>query len=82
MLLPETGMQGAAITAEKIRVAIAGSTYTHKDLKLNITLTLGVSVFDDPEMDIDEAINRADGAMYYGKQNGKNRVATHDMVEK
>ena len=40
---------------------------------LRVTMTFGVSVYD-PDRTIDAIINNADKKLYYGKQNGRNRV--------
>lgn len=74
-LLPETGLEGGRIMAEKIREAIAEKKFYYNEFPLNITITFGVSVFDDGEdIDIDGKIRSVDMAMYKGKQQGKNCV--------
>lgn len=51
------------------------SLYKHKDLKNNIsaTITLGVA-FTQSIFNVDNMLTKADGALYNGKNNGKNQV--------
>lgn len=73
-LLPETDINGGKIISERIREKIAHSSYVFNGQKLSITMTFGVSVYDDIEMDIEEVIKKADIALYKGKKIGKNCV--------
>jgi diguanylate cyclase (GGDEF)-like protein len=74
-LLVETDLEGGKIVAEKIRQSIASHSYIHKDLTLSITMTFGVSMFNNYSMTIDECIKEADQALYKGKEQGRNCVA-------
>ena len=73
MLLPETDIDGGFALAEKIRKDIEGTSYVFNNIKLKLTMTFGVSVYDRP-MDIDYCIKMADEALYIGKKQGKNCV--------
>lgn len=42
-------------------------------MDLSVTLTLGVTVFDNTA-DIDSCIKDADNALYQGKEKGRNQV--------
>lgn len=75
LLLAETELEGALTLAEKIREKIAKTPIIRKDTRLNVTLTLGVSVYDKTA-DVDEVIKRADDALYRGKKNGRNQVVS------
>ena len=48
-------------------------TVVHGDKEIKVTITLGVAEFDN-ELGIDRSIQRADKALYDGKENGRNRV--------
>ena len=76
LLLPETNLEGASTLAEKIRAGIADKSIEQDDIRLNVTLTLGVSVYDK-ETKMEEVIKQADDALYKGKRNGRNQVVTH-----
>lgn len=73
MLLPETDIDGGFALAEKIRTDIESTSYVFNDVKLSLTMTFGVSIYDRP-MDIDKCIKMADEALYKGKNQGKNCV--------
>ena len=73
MLLPETDIDGGYALADKIRKDIEATSYVFSDIKLKLTMTFGVSVYDRP-MDIDLCIKMADEALYRGKKQGKNCV--------
>lgn len=79
LLLPETDLNGGGIFAEKIRRTIAEHSYQYKEQDLSITMTFGVSVFDDYALEIDECIKRADRALYKGKEQRRNCVVLFDQ---
>jgi diguanylate cyclase (GGDEF)-like protein len=79
-LMPKTDFEGGTMVAEKIRKKIENETFYYRDIKLNITMTFGVNVFDTI-MDIDYCINKADEALYHGKYKGKNCVVRSDEID-
>jgi diguanylate cyclase (GGDEF)-like protein len=72
-LLPETEVDGAQHVAEKIRSTIESQSNDCSEIPVSITTTLGISVYDD-KSSIEECINRADNALYQGKEQGRNQV--------
>ncbi len=80
-LLPETNLEGARTLAEKLRKKIQETTIVYEDYTFNITMTFGVGV-RAPGANIEDAIKRADEALYVGKEGGRNRVVSEDMMEK
>jgi diguanylate cyclase (GGDEF)-like protein len=79
-LLPETDEEGAAKLAEKIRRTIEGTPIHYSENKIEITMTFGISMYD-PLTSVDDMINRADAALYRGKELGRNRVITHSSMK-
>lgn len=73
-LLPCIGMADAMEIAERIREAVADASH---DNHARLTVSIGVSIAHPGETMIDEALRRADRAMYAAKHAGRNRVA-HD----
>ncbi len=76
VLLPDTGLKGAAVVAEKIRTAMANARLVRSDNKQplgHITVSIGVATCH-PGEDPLELVNRADQALYQAKQGGRNRV--------
>ena len=74
VLLPHTNQHGAMVLAEKIRLAIEK---LHLD-EVDFTVSVGVANFDYAEdNDIDDAIKKADEALYEAKNSGKNKVCLY-----
>ena len=73
VLLDNLDLKNALTVAEKVRAQIESHHLTNKANVLNITVSIGLSCFK--EGDIETSIfERADKALYQGKQNGRNRV--------
>ncbi len=76
VILPQTGPEGAAIIAERIRQRIAETTYLSRyGLQVKISASLGIASFPDHGRTKDDLLARADQAMYLVKGQGKNGVA-------
>ena len=73
LMLPDTDANGAVILAEKLRTKIQESLFDCATGQIKVTLTFGISVFMGNEA-LDKLISKSDGALYEGKQNGRNRV--------
>ncbi len=75
ILLPDTRIEDAARSAERLRAAIAGASCLHRGVELRVTASLGVAALGDGQ-DLDALMRAADGAMYRAKAAGRNRVET------
>ncbi|MGC2031386.1 MAG: EAL domain-containing protein [Steroidobacteraceae bacterium] len=74
VLLAEVGAaQDAAVTAEKIRIALA-APYFISSHQLHLRCSIGISVFPYDGRDVDTLVKSADIAMYHAKETGRNRV--------
>ena len=78
VLLPRTSPKGALSLSEKIRAAIEKMRVIVPDtgIALSVTVSIGVSVYDNDKR---EFFNAADRALYASKANGKNCV-NHEIV--
>lgn len=77
MLLPEVNLQQAGVIAERIRKATAALRINPAaDLTVHVTVSIGVAEIDPAAEDLEEAIARADGALYQAKNGGRNQVST------
>ena len=72
VLMPQTTRAGAGIAAERIRRAVERTTLNRDGKVLSITVSIGVVTGGDT---LDEALRKADEALYRAKQTGRNRVA-------
>lgn len=70
------GLPGALVTAEKIRAAVARPA-TVRGVVVTPRVSIGVAILD-AFTNFDEALNRADEAMYVAKEAGRDRVVTLD----
>ncbi|MBA4376091.1 MAG: hypothetical protein C0401_07970 [Anaerolinea sp.] len=71
ILLPETDLNGVQVTAEKLRQVVSQSSFSYQGSLIQVTISFG-SVVCEPGDDWDQSIKNADGALYYGKNHGKN----------
>jgi diguanylate cyclase (GGDEF)-like protein len=64
----------AETIAERIRLRIANQKLWIEDKDIHFTISLGVSNYRSGEADIQDAVRRADAAMYQAKATGRNKV--------
>jgi len=76
-VLPED----ALAFGERIRTAVAEHHIVCGDLTLQLTCSIGICVVDSSTADIEDAVQRADEAMYQAKHSGKNRCAIAPSTE-
>ncbi|MBN1372773.1 MAG: diguanylate cyclase [Anaerolineaceae bacterium] len=75
ILLPETAPDAAALTAERLRAAVANQPLDHENRTFNITASLGVTGITSPSaITLDELFRHVDLAVYQAKNEGRNRV--------
>lgn len=77
VILPQTDLEGAMVTAEKLRQAVAEHSFG--DLP-RVTCSFGVGELAQDEA-ADEFIRRVDNALYQAKAQGKNMVTRADAPE-
>jgi diguanylate cyclase len=73
VLLPDTLLDSAIATMTRLQRALTKRFFLTRQQKLLITFSAGVAELHDNEAP-EEAIDRADKAMYIAKRSGKNRV--------
>lgn len=72
VVLPDTDLPGAHLTAERIRCGIQAMTWD--DLDHTVTVSLGVGCLADSTEDLPELLRRIDLALYTAKHLGRNRT--------
>ncbi len=77
VILPGTGLTGAAQCAERIREAIAERPF---DTVSKVTVSAGVAQYRRGET-VPDLLARADDALYIAKDKGRNRVETSGHAE-
>lgn len=76
ILLPETGVASGYHVAEKIRKIIQDKKLLGDDRSL--TVSLGISTYPKDGANEEELIEKADRALYYSKNNGRNQSTSWD----
>jgi diguanylate cyclase (GGDEF)-like protein len=79
-LLPNASLDAACETAERIRRAVSSQIVRDEGDLTPVTVTIGVAMWSQDES-LDHTIDRADRALYRGKQAGRNRVVVADERE-
>jgi diguanylate cyclase (GGDEF)-like protein len=74
MALPNTDEEAAENVAERLRIKVARHPVEIRGKPYAITISCGVSRYREGEREIDEALRRADDALYIAKNAGRNRV--------
>ncbi|HYE52367.1 MAG TPA: diguanylate cyclase [Azospirillaceae bacterium] len=74
VLLPETGLPGAAKVAERILSLIRGTPILHDGMEIRLTASAGVAEWAGPEEPLHQMVARADAALYQAKRDGRDRV--------
>ncbi|MBI9047447.1 MAG: diguanylate cyclase [Anaerolineaceae bacterium] len=81
ILLPETTEEHACQIADRLRESVSKKPLNEKKEKVYITISIGVaSLEDDPLLNVDKILDRADKAMYHSKQNGRNKTTSWTSI--
>lgn len=72
-MFPNTGVNGTSIILNKLRKLLEDTSFDFQGKELNITATFGACLFEKNDQ-VEDVINRADAALYQGKDKGRNRV--------
>lgn len=76
VVLPETGLEGAFLAAERVRTAIEDLVVHDPGIVLRVTVSAGVAVLADGHADFNALVESADRALYQAKRGGRNRSCT------
>lgn len=77
VILPDTGLEGARVIAERIRTSVQNLKIEHKTSKVDehITLSLGISTTTPgPNNSAESLVAFADKALYQAKAGGRNQI--------
>jgi diguanylate cyclase (GGDEF)-like protein len=74
VLLPETPLQGAVETAERLRAAIGDRGISTSVGDVAVTISAGAAELSPETVDVHALLDRADAAMLFAKRLGRNRV--------
>jgi len=76
VILPSVDLKGAAVVAERLRKKIEDHPFPSDGEPLHVTISLGITEFDqERDYSPSEIIRAADRALYTSKEQGRNRVS-------
>ena len=78
VILPGADLHDSVIVAEKLREALAANKFVFGENTIPVTLSLGAAQIKVGMEKAEDAIARADLALYHSKENGRNRVSAND----
>lgn len=86
LLLPNTTLDAAQVIAERLRLAIASGDFLpdgespqpEKNPQLKVTVSMGLSLVQSQDQDIEAVLRRADDALYQAKRNGRNCLVVEE----
>jgi diguanylate cyclase (GGDEF)-like protein len=75
VLLPDTSWQGAMTFAERLRRQVDDQIFEFETLKLQITISIGVSLARGTDaVEPEHLLQEADRSLYRAKSEGRNRI--------
>lgn len=74
IVMPSTNASAAYMLAEKIRLAVKNSAVQYKEHVIHYTVSIGIFISTAATPSIEEAMERADKALYQAKSLGRDRV--------
>ena len=80
-LLIGVGLDGARITGERLRVAVATTPFTVGEHTVSFTISVGAAGLDNDSLTPAVLLQHADAALYHSKRNGRDRVTTYPIAD-
>ena len=74
VLLPETSLAMALVTAERLRAAVRDERVSAEKHEITPSVSIGVATLDEALRSLDGILKKADDALYEAKKRGRNRV--------
>ena len=80
VLLPDAGFEAAQQIAERLRQATAEFSFSYQQAQITVTMSLGISEVDHKETVLQNALTRADKALYLAKEQGRNQCVVWERL--
>ena len=80
VVLPQTGLSGARVVAEKLRALVAAQSMRTTAGAVKVTVSIGISALEsvgprEGEVTVDQLLDIADRCLYLSKEGGRDRVS-------
>ncbi|MGM0607277.1 MAG: diguanylate cyclase [Candidatus Muiribacteriota bacterium] len=80
VIMPDTEAEGAQTFIERLRNKIEKNSIFYDDKKLNITISAGIATYPLHGENRLDLIKKADKALYFSKENGRNKVSIFNKL--
>jgi len=77
VILPGTDLYGAVCASEKVRQSIHNFKFIYEGQEIPVSMSSGVALINVGIETGEQALARADSALYHSKKNGRNQVTAH-----
>ncbi|MBN2735408.1 MAG: GGDEF domain-containing protein [Spirochaetales bacterium] len=82
IILPETNVANALIPARRLMEKIRRIKFRSHDNRIfRVTVSIGMSQYSSHDKEREEIIKRADKALYYAKNKGRNRIVVYEDID-
>jgi diguanylate cyclase (GGDEF)-like protein len=83
IILPSTDQGGASVLSDRIRKKVEDYNFPSQEIQPNGTLTIsiGIALFPDNAITLEDIIIAADRALYFAKESGRNRVVLFNEIK-
>lgn len=81
IILEGKSLSEAAQIMEELRISIKNTPVVSGETSINLNVSIGVTAYPEITKDISTPIDRADKAMYYSKQHGRDRLTVDNGTD-
>jgi diguanylate cyclase len=82
ILLPKTNIEKGINVSEKLRLTVQDTEFLYDNVKVPITVSVGVTEIQPTDKEFIDVFNRADSYMYQAKNEGRNKVISDSDMDK
>lgn len=80
IMLPDTELDAALITAERIRQSVAELAISYGEHMITLTTSIGIAELSEAIENLDQLTDQADKALYKAKTSGRNRTEIWHLI--
>ena len=82
VILPHTSLESAQQVSEKLLENIASETYSKNEISTSVTVSIGISYFQEDMSSFEDLLSESDSALYQAKNGGRNKVCIYKELPK